>query len=88
MDAILKLNTSPNEAGFGIANAAKRDIAHRDITPNNFGQLEGRGYLYDFSAAKDMADYWKRPQSASSLTGITGTVLWVALSVLELNNIH
>ena len=36
----------------GIANATKRDIAHRDITPNNFGQLEGRGYLYDFSAAK------------------------------------
>ena len=36
----------------GIANAAKRDIAHRDITPNNFGQLDGRGYLYDFSAAK------------------------------------
>lgn len=29
-----------------------KDIAHRDITPNNFGQLKGRGYLYDFSAAK------------------------------------
>lgn len=36
----------------GIADAAKRDIAHRDITPNIFGQLAGRGYLYDFSAAK------------------------------------
>ena len=36
----------------GIANAVKKDIAHRDITPNNFGQLEGRGYLHDFSAAK------------------------------------
>lgn len=36
----------------GIANAAMKDIAHRDITPNNFGRLEGRGYLYDFSAAK------------------------------------
>ena len=36
----------------GIAYAAKRDIAHRDIIPNNFGHLEGRGYLYDFSAAK------------------------------------
>ncbi len=36
----------------GIANAAEKDIAHRDITPNNSGQLEGRGYLYDFSAAK------------------------------------
>ena len=35
----------------GIATAAKRDTAHRDITPNSFGQLEGRGYLYDFSAA-------------------------------------
>ncbi|DBA90198.1 TPA: hypothetical protein ACH3X1_003501 [Trebouxia sp. C0004] len=97
MDAILKLNNSPNEVVFdvagGIANAAKRDIAHRDITPNNFGQREGRGYLYDFSAAKvsgtatmafvDMAGHWKRPRSASSLTGITGTVLWAALSVLE-----
>jgi len=40
------------DVASGIANAAKRDIAHRDITPNNFGQLEGRGYLYDFSAAK------------------------------------
>ncbi|KAL0040492.1 hypothetical protein WJX77_008653 [Trebouxia sp. C0004] len=39
----------------GISNAAKRDIANRDITLNNFGQLEGRGYLYDFSAAKGMA---------------------------------
>lgn len=36
----------------GIGNAAKKDIAHRDITPNNFGHLEGRGYLFDFSAAK------------------------------------
>ncbi|DBA90407.1 TPA: hypothetical protein ACH3X1_003681 [Trebouxia sp. C0004] len=57
--AILKLNNSPNEAVYdvagGISNAAKRDIANRDITLNNFGQLEGRGYLYDFSAAKGMA---------------------------------
>ncbi|DBB06549.1 TPA: hypothetical protein ACH3X1_012089 [Trebouxia sp. C0004] len=78
MDAILKLNKQG-----GIAHAAKGDIAHRDITPNNFGQLEGRGYLYDSSAAKDMVGYWKRPQSAASLTGITGTVLGAALFVLE-----
>ncbi|KAL0027226.1 hypothetical protein WJX77_004942 [Trebouxia sp. C0004] len=70
MDAILKLDNSPNEGDLlsrdaltlfcqvlcdvagGIANAANRDIAHRDITPNNFGQLEGRGYLFNFSAAK------------------------------------
>ena len=32
---------------------------------------------------QDMAGHWKRPQSASSPTGITGTVLWAALSVLE-----
>lgn len=36
----------------GIGNAAKKDIAHRDVTPNNFGHWKGRGYLYDFSAAK------------------------------------
>ncbi|DBA83923.1 TPA: hypothetical protein ACH3X1_006423 [Trebouxia sp. C0004] len=54
MDAILKLNNSPNEGDLlsrlkgsthlvevlydvadGIANAAKRHFAHRDITPNN-----------------------------------------------------
>lgn len=40
------------DVAAGIANAAKNDIAHRDIIPNNFGQLEGRGSLYDFSAAK------------------------------------
>ena len=40
------------DVAAGIANAASRDIAHWDITPNNFGQVEGRGYLYDFSAAK------------------------------------
>lgn len=46
----------------GIANAAKRDVAHRDITPNNFGQLGGRGYLYDFSVAK--------------VSGTTKSTLW------------
>ena len=30
-----------------------------------------------------MAGNWERPRSASSLAGITGTVLWAALSVLE-----
>ncbi|DBA92323.1 TPA: hypothetical protein ACH3X2_003744 [Trebouxia sp. C0005] len=35
-----------------IGNAAKKDIAQRDVTPNNFGHWKGRGYLYDFSAAK------------------------------------
>ncbi len=36
----------------GIGSAAKMDIAHRDVTPNNFGHWKGRGYHYDFSAAK------------------------------------
>ena len=27
-------------------------IAHRDISPNNIGVLGGRGYLFDFGAAK------------------------------------
>ena len=30
-----------------------------------------------------MAGSWDRPRSADSLTGITGTVLWAPLSVLE-----
>ncbi|KAA6422365.1 MAG: hypothetical protein FRX49_07541 [Trebouxia sp. A1-2] len=67
----------------GIGNAAKKDIAHRDVTPNNFGHWKGRGYLYDFSAAKDMAGNWDRPRCAGTLSGITGTVLWAPLSVLE-----
>ena len=32
---------------------------------------------------QDMAGNWNRPRSASSLIGITGTILWAALSVLE-----
>lgn len=56
----------------GIANAAKRDIAHRDITPNNFGQLDGRGYLYDFSAAK-----------VSSIVNLEG--LWLRASPAKLS---
>lgn len=32
---------------------------------------------------QDMAGCWERPRAASSLTGITGTVLWAALSVLD-----
>ena len=27
-------------------------IAHRDISPNNIGVLDGRGYLFDFGAAE------------------------------------
>ena len=27
-------------------------IAHRDISPNNIGVLNGQGYLFDFGAAK------------------------------------
>ena len=32
---------------------------------------------------QDMAGDWERPGSANSLTGITSTVLWAPLSVLE-----
>ncbi len=32
---------------------------------------------------QDMAGNWERPRSANILTGITGTVLWAPLSVLE-----
>ena len=39
-----------------IEGSAKADIAHRDLTPNNFGHIEGRGLLYDFSAGKVSAE--------------------------------
>ena len=42
-----------SDIASGIGNAAKKDIAHRDVTPNNFGHWKGRGFLCDFSAAKD-----------------------------------
>ena len=35
-----------------IKGSAKAGVAHRDITPNNFGHIDGRGFLYDFSAGK------------------------------------
>ena len=35
-----------------IATAAGRNILHRDVTPGNFGHVEGRGVLLDFSAGK------------------------------------
>lgn len=40
------------DVASGIGIAAEKDIAHRDVTPNNFGHWNGRGYLYDFSVAK------------------------------------
>ena len=40
----------------GIATAIKGSaaagVAHRDVTPNNFGHINERGLLYDFSAGK------------------------------------
>ncbi len=35
------------------------------------------------SFVQDMAGNWDRPRSAGTLNGITGTVLWAPLSVLE-----
>ena len=35
-----------------IAAAAGRNILHRDVTPGNFGHVDGRGVLLDFSAGK------------------------------------
>ena len=35
-----------------IGAAFDRGVLHRDVTPNNIGHLEGRGYLLDFSAGK------------------------------------
>ncbi|KAL0033196.1 hypothetical protein WJX79_009029 [Trebouxia sp. C0005] len=81
--SIVRTNRVLYDIASGIGNAAKKDIAHRDVTPNNFGHWKGRGYLYDFSAAKDMAGNWDRPRCAGTLSGITGTVLWAPLSVLE-----
>ncbi len=42
------------------------------------------GILQRASPSQDMtSNGWKRPRSASSLSSITGTVLWAPLSVLE-----
>ena len=35
------------------------------------------------SFVQDMAGMWDRPRSAGTPNGITGTVLWAPLSVLE-----
>ena len=35
-----------------IAAAAGCHVLHRDVTPGNFGDVEGRGLLFDFSAGK------------------------------------
>ena len=40
------------DVASAIGGSAFRDIAHRDVTPNNFGHSGGRGFLYDFSASK------------------------------------
>lgn len=32
--------------------AAKMNVLHRDVTPGNFGHVNGRGILYDWSAGK------------------------------------
>ena len=39
-----------------IEGSAKKGIAHRDLTPNNFGHIDKRGLLYDFSAGKVSAE--------------------------------
>ena len=39
-----------------IKGSADAGVAHRDITPNNFGHILGRGILYDFSAGKVSAE--------------------------------
>lgn len=29
-----------------------KKVAHRDVSPFNFGEIAGRGVLFDFSASK------------------------------------
>ena len=40
-------------------------------------------YQTDDSLVQGMAGNWDRPKSAGNVIGITGTVLWASLSVLE-----
>ena len=40
-----------------IDQSAAAGVAHRDITPNNFGHLDKRGILYDYSAGKVSAGH-------------------------------
>lgn len=51
-----------------IDESAAAGVAHRDITPNNFGHIGGRGILYDYSAGKVSAGHcivicWGDPQN-------------------------
>lgn len=40
------------DVAYAIGEASALRVVHRDVTPNNFGAKDGRGYLLDFSAAK------------------------------------
>ena len=40
-----------------IDQSAAAGLAHRDITPNNFGHIGGRGIMYDYSAGKVSAGH-------------------------------
>ena len=42
-----------------------------------------QAYQTGDSPVQDMAGHWDKPRSAGTLNGITGTVLWAPLSVLE-----
>ena len=51
-----------------IKESAAAGVAHRDVTPNNFGHIDGRGLLYDYSAGKVSAGpfsvvCWHQPQN-------------------------
>ncbi|GAQ90449.1 Putative protein kinase superfamily protein [Klebsormidium nitens] len=65
----------------------KVGVAHRDISLDNIGIMDGRGVLYDFSAAKFIdpkdRDTMEAASPSGKLEAITGTSRYAALSVLE-----
>ena len=66
-----------------IGGSADKDIAHRDVTPNNFGHSVGRGYLFDFSAGKVLCPLLFQPclcyQDISAAQAVTPCHPWKAV---------
>ena len=50
-----------SDVALAIEKCYSFGVAHRDITPSNYGYLDGRGYLYDFSSAAEVNFYTLLP---------------------------
>ncbi|GAQ79518.1 Putative protein kinase superfamily protein [Klebsormidium nitens] len=70
-----------------INGCVEKGVLQRDISLDNIGVFEGRGMLFDFSAAKVVAhedvDKIQPASPTGKLGAITGTPLYAPLSVLQ-----